>query len=188
MSPTGRVLAPGQLKFLESGKLLISPSQEHNRDQQEAETVSSQLSLRNERPCRGSLGSTVNFPRCREGVKRWEREASTQHWPQACQGSADSLPAGSLCSQPGREHKLAADLFADGLVGQQAVTPALRTVLTPHFGPLLAWFWLTPNLRFSRAGVEMDKDRCQTLLWHFKYDHGIRTGLSQYPLLVWMYS
>lgn len=39
-------------------------------------------------------------------------------------GSADSLPASSLCSRPGGEHKLAADPFAEGPVGTAGTHPS----------------------------------------------------------------
>lgn len=70
--------------------------------------------------------------------------------------------------------------------GTACCDPTLGTVLASVHNWL--GFWLMPNLRSFRARVGMDKARCQILLWLFKYDHGSRAGLSQYPLLLWMYS
>lgn len=125
---------------------------------------------------------------CREGVKRSEKEGSAQHWPQLVRAQLTHSPlAACAYSRAGSKNWLLTYLQRDWWDSTLWPQPSGQCSLLTSVHNRLD-FWLTPNLRFFRARVGMDKDRCQILLWHFKYDHGSRTRLSQYPLLVLMYS
>lgn len=124
-----RLSLKARLKLLGSGKLLSHPSQKQTATTRQLRLpVPSCPSKMNTHPWTLRKAWLTVSPlqgggeACREGNQ--QALGTDRKLVQGYCGSADSLPAGSRCSRPGREHKLAADPFAEGPVGTAGAHPS----------------------------------------------------------------